>query len=416
MLTLRGDLTAGEQDVTKRRLLVTIAVLLGIMVAGAGFSAWRLVAPPEIAAFYDPPSSLETGTPGDIIRFETIASQSENARLWRILYHSTDASGNATAVSALLAAPIAPAPDTGYPLLAVGHGTVGVNRGCAPSIDPYDSFGGGPTAYGLFVGPFVTAGYVVVMSDYQGLGAPGDSSYLIGEIEGRNILDSARAALAFSDISVQPDILIWGQSQGGHAALFAGQLAPTYAPELKVLGVAAEAPAADLGAIFQSLTQRNEQGGVVALPLMAADAWIKAGLDVNRDQLMTKRGEGALTNVVDNVCLMPAILATQLAQPSDLLKPDALDVLGPAITANTPSVGPYAMPLFIGQGDADHVVPVSTNTHFAEWLCEGGNTLTYTVYEGAGHFAIVEAAEADVLAWMERLRSGRDPGTTCGAQ
>lgn len=400
---------------TKRRLLVRIAVLLGIVVAGAGVVAWKLVAPPEISAFYDLPSSLETGTPGDIIRFETIDSQSENARLWRILYHSTDARGNATAVSALLAAPTTPAPDTGYPLLAVGHGTVGVNRGCAPSIDPYDSFSGGPTAYDLFVAPFVTAGYAVVMSDYQGLGAPGDSSYLIGEIEGRNILDSARAALAFPEISVQLNVLIWGQSQGGHAALFAGQLAPTYAPELKVLGVAVEAPAADLGAIFQSLTQLNEQGGVVALPLMAADAWITAGLvDADRDQLMTKRGEGALNNVVDNICLMPAILATQLAQPSDLLQPDALDVLGPAITANTPSVTAYAMPLFIGQGDADHVVPVSTNTHFAERLCGSGNTLIYTVYEGAGHFAIVEAAEADVLAWMETLRSGHDPGTTCG--
>jgi predicted esterase len=71
------------------------------------------------------------------------------------------------------------------------------------------------------------------------------------------------------------------------------------------------------------------------------------------------------------------------------------------------------MPLFIGQGDADHVVPVSATTHSVEKLCPAGNKLTYKIYEGTNHFSIVPDAEADVLAWMQTLRSGGDPGTTC---
>lgn len=397
---------------TKRRLVLTI-VVLGWLLAAGGYATWKIASPPAIPAFYDPPSPLPVGKPGQIIRAESIRSKFANARLWRILYHSTDSAGKDVAVSALLAAPTAAAPGAGYPLLAVGHGTVGIDRGCAPSINPYDSFRDSPTAYDFFVRPFVEAGYVVVMSDYQGLGAPGNNSYLIGDLEGRNILDSARAALSFPDLKLDPRLLIWGQSQGGHAALFAGQLAPAYAPELSILGVAADAPAADLQTIFRDLTLLNDRGGVVALPLMAADAWTRAYPGLTIDQLLTNRGKGALNNVVKNVCLMFAILATQLAKPSDLLKPDALQTLAPFTATNTPQVAPYPTPLFIAQGDADAVVPISANTHFAARLCAAGNRLTYKVYEGAGHFAIVDAAGPDVLAWMHQLRDGKAAAGTC---
>ena len=36
---------------------------------------------------------------------------------------------------------------------------------------------------------------------------------------------------------------VWGHSEGGHAALFTGELAARYAPDLKLVGVAAAAPA-----------------------------------------------------------------------------------------------------------------------------------------------------------------------------
>jgi hypothetical protein len=39
---------------------------------------------------------------------------------------------------------------------------------------------------------------------------------------------------------------VWGHSQGGQAALFTGAIAKSYAPELKLIGVAAAAPASEL--------------------------------------------------------------------------------------------------------------------------------------------------------------------------
>jgi Secretory lipase len=43
-------------------------------------------------------------------------------------------------------------------------------------------------------------------------------------------------------------VVLNGHSEGGHAVLWAAELAPTYAPELQMLGVAASAPGAELAA------------------------------------------------------------------------------------------------------------------------------------------------------------------------
>ena len=49
-------------------------------------------------------------------------------------------------------------------------------------------------------------------------------------------------------------VLVYGHSQGGQAALFAGQIAPSYAPDLQLLGVAAVAPVSDLTALLPEVT------------------------------------------------------------------------------------------------------------------------------------------------------------------
>lgn len=71
---------------------------------------------------------------------------------------------------------------------------------------------------------------MIVATDYVGLGTAGPHPYLIGQGEARSLLDSVRAARQMPGLSLEPETVIWGHSQGGHAALWAGTLAPTYAP------------------------------------------------------------------------------------------------------------------------------------------------------------------------------------------
>ena len=87
------------------------------------------------------------------------------------------------------------------------------------------------------IGKVVSQGYVVVATDYEGLGTPGTHPYLVGESEARGVLDIVKAAQQIPETGASNKTFVWGQSQGGQAALFAGEIQPTYAPELDLLGV-----------------------------------------------------------------------------------------------------------------------------------------------------------------------------------
>ena len=90
----------------------------------------------------------------------------------------------------------------------------------------------------------VGQGLTVVLPDYQGLGTPGDHAYLVGQSEGRNVLDGIRAATHLDGSGATPDskAVVWGHSQGGQAAAFTAELQPTYAPDVHLVGAIAGAP------------------------------------------------------------------------------------------------------------------------------------------------------------------------------
>ncbi len=411
ILDRRAPPIAGILPAMRRRILVIAGVIVVGLIAG-GALIWRAVQPPAVSDFYTAPSSLGTDRPGQVLRSEGVESPDANARLWRILYTTTKLDGVVVATSGLVAAPSTPAPSGGYPVVVVAHGTVGINRGCAPSIAPAAKVDETNTAYAFLVGQYVDAGYAVVMADFQGLGVQGDNSYLVGQIEGRNVLDAARALSRFGDIEVAPGMLLAGQSQGGHAALFAAQLAPTYAPELDIIGLAAQAPATDLEAMFLGVLSAGRRGGVVSLPVMAADAFARTYPAIDIDAVLTSRGRGALRNVISKLCLFPAILGTQLANPADLIQPAGLDVLKPFVDHSIPGTD-FKIPMLIAQGDADQVVQPAITQAYVEQLCAVGANVTFKTYAGAGHFDVVSASTADVLAWMAAVRQGATPASTC---
>src|SRR6184192_3828022 len=95
-------------------------------------------------------------------------------------------------------------------------------------------------------GRIVMAAWVVVETDYSFAEKGGRHPYLIGEGEARATLDSVRAARQMSELTLDQRMVVWGYSQGGHAALWTGIVGPCYAPELEILGVAAIAPAANI--------------------------------------------------------------------------------------------------------------------------------------------------------------------------
>jgi hypothetical protein len=190
--------------------------------------------------FYVAPNPLPKGKPGDVIRSQPLAGAPAGSQAWRVLYRSVGVDGKPTAVSGVVVSPTGPAPRGGRPVVSWAHPTTGVVDACAPSTLP-DVFGLIPGLDAL-----LAAGYVVAATDYEGLGTAGVHPYLIGASEGRSVLDAARAARRIGSAGANRRLVLWGHSQGGQASLFAGQMAPTYAPELQLVATAAAAPAGEL--------------------------------------------------------------------------------------------------------------------------------------------------------------------------
>jgi hypothetical protein len=199
--------------------------------------------------FYQVASEELHNAPGRLIRAEVLdAEEDAYARLdaaagtYRVLYESTSGTkkrnGQAIGVSGLIAFPRTPRPG-GSPVLSWAHGTVGSADICAPSMDPYLTEEPGkkgiPLLRTINIAPhallnaFLEDGWTVAMTDYEGLGTAGTHPYLLGDSEGRGILDIVPAAHALArQLRREPlseQYAICGHSQGGQAALFAAHMA-----------------------------------------------------------------------------------------------------------------------------------------------------------------------------------------------
>jgi Secretory lipase len=202
------------------------------------------------------PNPLPPGPPGDLIRKQQVEAP-PGARVWRILYHSRSPDGRDIAVSGLIVAPDDPPPLGGFPVVAWAHGTTGLADECAPSQLT--------TPDRIPVPDLWRHGYVVAATDYEGLGTPGPHPYLVGDSEARSVLDSVRAAQNVTAASAGAATVVVGRSQGGHAALFAGELARSYAPDIDVLGVVAAAPVAELALLSERWRTKPFLGYLVGL-------------------------------------------------------------------------------------------------------------------------------------------------------
>ena len=217
--------------------------------------------------FYQVGATDLVGEHGDVIRVRTMsgpAALESAAGCELVIYQSTRVSDGAPiGVSGIIAMPKGNPPAGGWSVVSWSHGTVGVADRGAPSLDSEELADiDDPTEPPMTVhrkinaaphrllNEFLNRGWVVVMTDYEGLGTRGPHPYLFGTSEARGVLDIVRAARALHNREsatgqekISGRFVIVGHSQGGQAALFAAHLAPTWTAELTLLAVAAIAPA-----------------------------------------------------------------------------------------------------------------------------------------------------------------------------
>lgn len=339
----------------------------------------------------------------------------EAVKSWRILYHSTTLAGQDVAVSALVLVPNRAAPAGGLPVVSVAHGTVGVARTCAPSLQPFKSGGkDNPSFYDTVLKWFTDAGYAVVATDYRGLGTPGVQPYLVGVDAGHNVLDAARAIHRMPEITLSNQLLIWGHSQGGQAAAFAAQLAPTYAPELHLIGTVAGSPAVQLQAIADAVTKVTGRSLATGLMVIIANAWSQTYPNLNADTVLTGAAKLQL-GVLGTTCITGDLLSYMLLPAPKYVKPSGIkQAPWPQLLAeNTPGDVKLTAPILVFQGETDPLIQPAFTQTFVHRLCATGTTAALNLYPGKGHNDVVPPSMPDTLAWMADRLAGKPASSTC---
>jgi alpha-beta hydrolase superfamily lysophospholipase len=386
----------------RSRFLASLATCVALIAAIAA-PASEASAQGDQTNFYAVPDPLPKAKPGSLIRAVRIDAP-DGANAWRVLYHSTAVDGRDIAVSGVVVAPTGKKPLAGRPVVSWAHGTTGDADICAPSKNP------DVASLLPYVGDLVRAGYVVAATDYEGLGTPGVHPYLVGESEGRSVLDAARAARRVDGTGAGRDLLITGHSQGGHAALFAGELARSYAPELRLRGVAALAPAADLETIFPAAAAIPQAAGFTVL----AAAGFQAAYDDADPALVLAPDAVAALPIADQICAQDVIRqfagTTTSIVAHDPLTTQPWSKLLHASSAGNRRAG---APLLVAQGAADRLVVQPLTDSFVQKACARGDVVDYRVYDGADHGGVVAAARSDVVAWLAARMSGEAARSTC---
>ena len=158
-------------------------------------------------------AGLHAREPGDIVHREEIGNAPSGMSAWRVRYvtggRNVVAEQEATGV---ILAPLDRMANPPRGVVAWTHGTWGVASKCAPSQS--EKF--------FDLTPAINAvrmGYVVVAPDYPGLGTDSPHPYLVGRPAAQSVIDMVRAAGTVPELRSGSRFVVWGESQGGHAAL-----------------------------------------------------------------------------------------------------------------------------------------------------------------------------------------------------
>ncbi len=373
--------------------------------------------PPRPDGFYIAPTrrpatrseAVADRRPGHLIRSEPFPTGIPGAQAWRILYVSTGLDGLPIEVSGLVIAPKLPPPAAGRPVVAWAHPTTGVAENCAPSLlkEALDTIPHLPALMAL--------DDVVVATDYPGLGTPGPHPYLVGESEGRAVLDSVRAARQIPKIGASPRFAAWGHSQGGHAALFAGELARSYAPELALVGVAAIAPATDLRQLLKDDLDERAGKVIVSYCLWSWSRVYRAPLEPYVEPAVVRAIDGVAGDCVESEGERYRVMFATLPIPAEYLAPAiyANATWSRVLDENRPGRSPAGAPVYVAQGTEDPIVRPSVTADFVGGLCRAGATVRYEPFPGVGHMRAGRTSATNAIQWMQARFDGVPAPSTC---
>jgi pimeloyl-ACP methyl ester carboxylesterase len=413
-------------------------------------SAFVVHAEPPVQPFYAAAMKMKPdGKLGQVIKQEKIATSFNGAQAWRIAYISSDIAGRKTISTGLVVAPVGPAPTGGRPVMSWAHGTTGAAQNCGPSqvLDPavplneYFLVGGNSwTDYGIpAIEEFIKEGYVIVATDYQGLGGGGRHQYSVAATNAMDTLNAARAAVSMKETGANKKTVIYGWSQGGGATIaLAGmpdyiKQTGTAADNLDILGFVALAPQdisifAPTGKVDQAAGDKYFDGlqkmfldNVFNFTHATMYYWgtQAAFPNLKLSDVFTDEGVKVANAIYSNKCMHAASDTFNFNYGTNygsLLKKTPSNTIAwtqAMIKGGVPEVKPVA-PVQIYFGSKDTAVPPMMHKLYQDQVCKlGGNVGRMQLPGEQSHFTTPGSSKPFYLAWVKDRIAGKALPNAC---
>ncbi len=308
---------------------------------------------------------------------------SANAIQYKVVYRSVSGiDGTERDVSGSVFVPSGAPPSGGWPVIAYGHGTAGITNDCGPSGYP-DLMG-----YDLVVASLLDLGYVVSLTDYEGLGHSGVHPFLEPRTAAFNMIDSVRAAR-----EVVPNTstrwLAVGMNQGGQASWAANELAGEYGDRLQFLGSASLSPDADLSGLpalakagwlttkQQVLLPKLVFGLTATHPNLNPDDYLHGALARNRDVWLA---------CTDPLLKQQSKAVGQLTMSdSEPVSQEATEALRQALLEYVVPQRPATGPMLVITGNDDDIVRWQWVASAVKKACAQGSIVEFVIRPGEGY-------------------------------
>ncbi|WP_062992490.1 lipase family protein [Nocardia anaemiae] len=370
---------------------------------------------PSSDPFLRPPKGFAARPAGTILRSRRVELAlfglvPQQVSAWQLLYRSCDMHGTPEAAVTTVLLPLDADPNEDRPLLAFQTAMDAVTERCSPSY----ALRRGSHALGsvtqlewMLVANALRRGWAVSIADHEGphgnFGAPREPGY--------RGLDGIRAALRFAPLGLHSEtrIAVWGYSGGGMASSWLVEMAPTYAPELDIVGAVLGAPVGDPGQVFTRLNGGHYAG----LPAMvvavlrrlypALAAVFESECDAEGHRLI-ERAERS-TPVVAVLGLVNRDVGHHLSRPlaEVLAAPDVRAMLDDLrLGHSTPTC-----PLLVVQPVHDQIIHMDGVDGQVERYRRGGAQVTYVRDRLSEHFSLLPLATPISLDWLSDRLAGK---------
>lgn len=361
----------------------------------------------------------------------------EASKIEIMTYQMPNVLGKKADATALVFYPKTEKPKDGWRIVVWAHGTLGVGDGCAPSNNTLGE------RFLVAAKDLLKSGYVILATDYEGLGTPGIHPYLHLQSEAFSSIYAVSAIKSQFPSEFQGSWMVAGQSQGGQAALGTAEYANA---DVNFKGAVAGAPASALGKIITqvapvalaNIEAKEIEAGIAPAQRVSVQAYATllsyaalAGVGINsyeptfdytemfseRAGKIAKGVEG--TNGEDGQCLdevRNAFIADIIAYLTENIDAKLLSYEGinkeifntNAVVINflkisEPGTVKMDKPILIIQGTADTSVPhVVTEVMVARLQGLGSSNVEFLSVEGASHTEAIIWKNAEVQAFIAK--------------